>query len=70
MADEDLVHGKIFVHGFGWDVNAKTLVSVFKHYDEIKDCRMVRNTGYRFILFKTRSGARKALKQPQKKIGY
>nr|CAN72884.1 hypothetical protein VITISV_028589 [Vitis vinifera] len=75
VADEDPVHRKIFVHGLGWDTNAETLISVFKDYGEIEDCRAVcdklsgKSKGYGFILFKTRSGARKALKQPQKKIG-
>ena len=75
LADEDPVHRKIFVHGLGWDTNAETLLNVFKDYGEIEDCRAVcdkvsgKSKGYGFILFKTRSGARKALKQPQKKIG-
>ncbi|ONI01999.1 hypothetical protein PRUPE_6G172000 [Prunus persica] len=75
VADEDPIHRKIFVHGLGWDTNAETLTSVFKEYGEIEDCKAVcdkvsgKSKGYGFILFKTRSGARKALKQPQKKIG-
>lgn len=75
LADEDPVHRKIFVHGLGWDTNAETLINVFKEYGEIEDCRAVcdkvsgKSKGYGFILFKTRSGAQKALKQPQKKIG-
>jgi heterogeneous nuclear ribonucleoprotein A1/A3 len=75
VADEDPVHRKIFVHGLGWDTNAETLSNVFKQYGEIEDCKAVcdkvsgKSKGYGFIVFKTRSGARKALKQPQKKIG-
>ncbi|XP_065852589.1 UBP1-associated protein 2A-like [Euphorbia lathyris] len=75
IADEDPAHRKIFVHGLGWDTNAETLISAFKPYGEIEDCKAVsdkvsgKSKGYGFILFKRRSGARKALKEPQKKIG-
>ena len=75
VADEDPTHRKIFVHGLGWDTNAETLVNVFKQYGEIEDCKAVcdkvsgKSKGYGFILFKTRRGARNALKDPQKKIG-
>ena len=75
VADEDPIHRKIFVHGLGWDTNAETLTGVFREYGEIEDCKAVcdkvsgKSKGYGFILFKTRSGARKALQQPQKKIG-
>ncbi|KAK4742962.1 hypothetical protein SAY87_000963 [Trapa incisa] len=75
MADEDPVHRKIFVHGLGWDTNTETLINAFKQYGEIEDCKAVcdkisgKSKGYGFILFKSRSGARNALKDPQKKIG-
>lgn len=75
LADADPAHRKIFVHGLGWDTTAETLTSVFGRYGEIEDCKAVtdrvsgKSKGYAFILFKHRSGARKALKQPQKKIG-
>ncbi|KAA8544480.1 hypothetical protein F0562_022480 [Nyssa sinensis] len=75
LADADPAHRKIFVHGLGWDTNAETLTSVFSKYGEIEDCKAVtdkvsgKSKGYGFILFKHRSGARKALQQPQKKIG-
>ncbi|KAA8516305.1 hypothetical protein F0562_016598 [Nyssa sinensis] len=75
VADEDPAHRKIFVHGLGWDTNAETLTNAFKQYGEIEDCKAVcdkisgKSKGYGFILFKSRSGAHKALKQPQKKIG-
>ncbi|KAK7396070.1 hypothetical protein VNO78_16813 [Psophocarpus tetragonolobus] len=74
-ADDDPVHRKIFVHGLGWDTTAGTLISAFRQYGEIEDCKAVtdkvsgKSKGYGFILFKTRRGARNALKQPQKKIG-
>ncbi|XP_060197063.1 UBP1-associated protein 2A-like [Lycium barbarum] len=75
LADKDPAHRKIFVHGLGWDTTAETLTSVFGKYGEIEDCKAVtdkvsgKSKGYGFILFKHRSGARKALIEPQKKIG-
>ncbi|KAM7257589.1 hypothetical protein ACFE04_013330 [Oxalis oulophora] len=74
-ADVDPVTRKIFVHGLGWDSTTETLISVFKQYGEIEDCKAVvdkvsgKSKGYGFILFKKRSGAHRALKEPQKKIG-
>ncbi|OIW12258.1 hypothetical protein TanjilG_06047 [Lupinus angustifolius] len=74
-ANADPSHRKIFVHGLGWDTTAETLTSAFRQYGEVEDCKAVadkitgKSKGYGFILFKTRSGARKALEQPQKKIG-
>ncbi|KAF8047832.1 hypothetical protein N665_2808s0004 [Sinapis alba] len=74
-ADEDPVHRKIFVHGFAWDTKADALIKAFKQYGEIEDCKCVvdkvtgQSKGYGFILFKSRAGARNALKEPQKKIG-
>lgn len=75
LADVDPAHRKIFVHGLGWDATAETLTSVFQKYGEIEDCKAVtdklsgKSKGYAFILFKHRSGCRRALKQPQKQIG-
>ncbi|KAF5190705.1 Ubp1-associated protein 2a [Thalictrum thalictroides] len=75
LSDTDPVHRKIFVHGLGWDTNSEVLTEVFNKYGEIEDCNAVtdkitgKSKGYAFILFKHRSGARKALKEPQKKIG-
>ncbi|KAL5707803.1 UBP1-associated protein 2A [Ranunculus cassubicifolius] len=75
LSDTDPVHRKIFVHGLGWDTNSESLTEVFKQYGEIEDCNAVcdkitgKSKGYAFILFKHRSGARKSLKEPQKKIG-
>ncbi|CDY47382.1 BnaC04g24810D [Brassica napus] len=57
VADEDPSHRKIFVHGLGWDTKTETLIEAFNQYGEIEDCKA------------SRSGARNALKQPQKKIG-
>ncbi|XP_042486929.1 UBP1-associated protein 2B-like [Macadamia integrifolia] len=75
QAAVDPVHRKIFVHGLGWDTNAEILINAFKQYGEIEDCNAVcdkisgKSKGYGFILFKHRSGARRALQKPQKKIG-
>ncbi|XP_012568616.1 UBP1-associated protein 2B-like [Cicer arietinum] len=75
LADVDPAHRKIFVHGLGWDATAETLTTVFSKYGEIEDCKAVtdklsgKSKGYAFILFKHRTGCRRALKQPQKKIG-
>nr|POF05602.1 ubp1-associated protein 2a [Quercus suber] len=75
LADANPTHRKIFIHGLGWDTIAKTLTSIFCKYGEIEDCKAVtdrvssKSKGYTFIHFKHRSGARKALKQPQKQIG-
>ncbi|XP_043692233.1 UBP1-associated protein 2A-like isoform X2 [Telopea speciosissima] len=74
-AESDPVQRKIFVHGLGWDATTETLVSAFKQYGQIEECNVVtdkltgKSKGYGFVLFKTRKGARKALQQPQKKIG-
>ncbi|CAH9115421.1 unnamed protein product [Cuscuta epithymum] len=74
-ADKDPAHRKIFVHGLGWDTTTETLITVYGKYGEIEDCKAVidkvsgKSKGYAFILFKHRSGARKALKEPQKNIG-
>ncbi|KAF3559060.1 hypothetical protein F2Q69_00014943, partial [Brassica cretica] len=67
-------HRKIFVHGLGWDTKTETLIEAFNQYGEIEDCKAVfdkvsgKSKGYGFILFKSRSGARNALKQPQKDL--
>ncbi|OIW06457.1 hypothetical protein TanjilG_05228 [Lupinus angustifolius] len=74
-ANSDPSHRKVFVHGLGWDTIAETLTAAFRQYGEIEDCKAVtdnvtgNSNGYGFILFKTRCGARKALEQPQKKVG-
>ncbi|KAI4321774.1 hypothetical protein MLD38_035117 [Melastoma candidum] len=75
MADSDPTHRKIFIHGLGWDTTSETLLNAFCQYGEIEDCKAVvdkvsgRSKGYGFILFKSRHGARNALKEPQKRIG-
>ncbi|XP_058098486.1 UBP1-associated protein 2B-like isoform X2 [Magnolia sinica] len=73
-ADLDVSHRKIFVHGLAWDTTRDTLISAFEPYGPIEDCNVVvdkltgKAKGYGFVLFKSRSAASKALKQPQKKI--
>ncbi|KAJ6777964.1 EUKARYOTIC TRANSLATION INITIATION FACTOR 3 SUBUNIT G [Salix koriyanagi] len=70
---EDLI--KILKEAASTDPSTKPLISVFKKYGEIEDCKIVndkatgRSKGYGFLLFKTRIAARKALKEPQKKVG-
>lgn len=74
-ADGDVSHRKIFVHGLGWDTTRETLVSAFEPFGEIEDSNLVmdkvtgKTKGYGFVLFKTRRGALKALKEPKKSIG-
>ncbi|GFP82087.1 ubp1-associated protein 2a [Phtheirospermum japonicum] len=75
VADSDPAHRKIFVHGLGWDATSDQLLDTFKPFGEIEDSKLVtdhntgRAKGYAFVLFKTRSAAKKALKVPQKQIG-
>ncbi|CAL9132093.1 unnamed protein product [Musa textilis] len=74
MADCDVSHRKVFVHGLGWDATRDTLIQAFEPYGPIEECNVVvdkatgRAKGYGFVLFCSRAGAVKALKQPQKKI--
>ncbi|KAF6149261.1 hypothetical protein GIB67_026117 [Kingdonia uniflora] len=74
-ADSDIVHRKVFVHGLGWDTTRETLLAAFDSYGEIEDCNVVvdrstgKSKGFGFVVFKSRLGAKKALKEPQKKIG-
>ncbi|PKI76339.1 hypothetical protein CRG98_003261 [Punica granatum] len=75
VVDRDVTHRKIFVHGLAWDATRQTLVLAFEQFGEIEDCNVVTDRatgkakGYGFVLFKTRKGASKALKEPQKRIG-
>lgn len=75
LAESDPAHRKIFIHGLGWDATSEQVLSIFKPYGDIEECRVVtdkvtgRAKGYGFVLFKTRRGAQKALKERQKKIG-
>ncbi|KAL4197608.1 hypothetical protein AMTRI_Chr04g189140 [Amborella trichopoda] len=74
LADKQVSHRKVFVHGLGWDSTSQTLISTFEKFGEVEDCNVVldkvtgRAKGYGFVLFKKRKGAIKALKQPQKKV--
>ncbi|KAG0476517.1 hypothetical protein HPP92_013358 [Vanilla planifolia] len=75
IADLDLAHRNIFVHGLGWDVTREALVEAFSPFGKVEECKIVldkvtnRPKGYGFVLFSTRAAAVKALKEPQKKIG-
>ncbi|KAJ8534109.1 hypothetical protein K7X08_007433 [Anisodus acutangulus] len=75
LADSDPTHRKIFVHGLGYDATSEQLLNAFKPYGDIEECKLItdkvtgRAKGYGFVLFKTRVGAKRALKEPQKKIG-
>lgn len=75
VVDRDATQRKIFVHGLPWDATGQTLVSAFEPFGEIEECNVVtdratgKTKGYGFVLFKTRKGAFKALREPQKKIG-
>lgn len=75
VADRDVSHRKIFVHGLGWDTVKETLRSLFEGFGEIEDCNVIvdrttgKSKGYGFVLFKERKGAEKALREPRKKIG-
>lgn len=73
-ADCDISQRNIFVHGFGWDTTNEYLKAAFESYGEIEECSVVvdkgtgRSKGYGFVLFKTRKGAREALKNPEKRM--
>lgn len=75
LADSDPSHRKIFVHGLAWDATSAQLMDAFSPFGPVEDCSVVidratgRAKGYGFVLFKTRSAAAKALKEPQKRIG-
>lgn len=74
-ANTDPTHRKIFVHGLGYDATSDQLLAAFKPYGEIEECKLItdkvtgRAKGYGFVLFKSRDGSKRALKEPQKKIG-
>ncbi|KAA8516306.1 hypothetical protein F0562_016599 [Nyssa sinensis] len=61
---------RIFVHGINRKTTTEQVLSVFKQYGEIEECKLVNNRGkaYGFVHFKTRDGALKALEQPRKII--
>ncbi|CAN6900431.1 unnamed protein product [Brassica oleracea] len=73
-ADRDVTHRKIFVYGLPWETTRETLSGVFEGYGEIEECTVVidKNTGkakgFGFVTFKSRRGAREALKEPKKRI--
>ncbi|CAN4118764.1 unnamed protein product [Withania somnifera] len=74
-ANTDPTHRKIFVHGLGYDATSDQLLAAFKPYGEIEECKLItdkvtgRAKGYGFVLFKSRVGSKRALREPLKKIG-
>ncbi|KAL3357318.1 hypothetical protein AABB24_017821 [Solanum stoloniferum] len=75
FADSDPTHRKIFVHGLGYVATSEQLLDAFKPYGKIEECKLItdkvtgRAKGYGFVVFETRVGAKRALKEPQKIIG-
>ncbi|AEC07264.1 unnamed protein product [Arabidopsis thaliana] len=73
-ADRDSSQRNIFVRGLGWDTTHENLKAAFEVYGEITECSVVmdkdtgRAKGFGFVLFKTRKGARAALKNPEKRM--
>ncbi|XP_020580952.1 UBP1-associated protein 2B-like [Phalaenopsis equestris] len=74
LADVDPSHRKLFVHGLDWNTTSDGLSAAFSRYGEIVESRVVfdrstaRSKGYGFILFRHRSSARRALREPRKLI--
>lgn len=74
LVDRDITQRNIFVRGFGWDTTHENLKAAFESYGEIEECSVVmdkdtgRGKGYGFVLFKTRKGAREALRNPEKRL--
>ncbi|KAK8969192.1 Polyadenylate-binding protein RBP47B' [Platanthera guangdongensis] len=75
VAETDPIHRNIFVHGLGFEVTSETLLAVFSPFGKIAECKVVtdhttgRCKGFGFVLFRLRSAAQRALKEPLKKIG-
>lgn len=73
-ADRDVTHRKIFVYGLPWETTRETLFGIFEGYGEIEECTVVidkatgKAKGFGFVMFKTRKGAKEALKEPRKRI--
>lgn len=74
LADKDPAHRKLFVRGLGWDITVESLKAVFVQYGEIEECSVIKDKqtgkskGYGFVTFKHMDAARRALKEPSKKI--
>lgn len=75
LADKDLAHRKIFVHGLGWDATSDIVKASFAEHGEIEDCTVINDKatgkckGYGFVTFKHMDAAQRSLKEPTKKIG-
>ncbi|GJS19748.1 UBP1-associated protein 2A-like protein [Tanacetum coccineum] len=46
-AEVDPAHRKIFVFGLGWDATADQVLSVFKQYGDIEECRVVTDSDWK-----------------------
>lgn len=74
LADRDPAHRKLFVRGLGWDITVEALKAVFAQYGDIEECSVIKDKqtgkskGYGFVTFKHMDAARRALKEPSKKI--
>lgn len=74
LADADVSHRKLFVHGLTWDTTRDDLVQFFSPFGEVEDCNLVtdrvtgRAKGYAFVIYKSRESASKALRNPRMKI--
>ncbi|CAA6665095.1 unnamed protein product [Spirodela intermedia] len=75
VAERDVSHRKVFIHGLPWDVTKETLSKAFSSFGAVEECNVVadkatgRCKGYGFVLFQSRSGAIRALEQSNKQIG-
>ncbi|XP_019085683.1 PREDICTED: UBP1-associated proteins 1B-like [Camelina sativa] len=73
-ADRDSNQRNIFVRGLGWDSTHENVKAAFEVYGEVEECNVVmdkdteRAKGFGFVLFKTRKGAREALRNPEKRM--
>ncbi|KAI5069779.1 hypothetical protein GOP47_0016080 [Adiantum capillus-veneris] len=74
LADRDPAHRKLFVRGLGWDITVDSLKAVFAQYGKIEECSLIKDKqtgkskGYGFVTYKQMNAARRALKEPSKKI--
>ncbi|KAI5065662.1 hypothetical protein GOP47_0020357 [Adiantum capillus-veneris] len=74
LADRDPAHRKLFVRGLGWDITVDSLKAIFAQYGEIEECSVIKDKqtgkskGYGFVTYKHMDAARRALKEPSKKI--
>ncbi|KAG9148814.1 hypothetical protein Leryth_024715 [Lithospermum erythrorhizon] len=74
LADADVSHKKLFVHGLSWDTTKEDLLKSFSQFGEIEECNLVTDRvtkkakGYAFVIFKSCVSTSKALRNPRMKI--